>query len=158
LQTRPLVREGAPQKQERNFQTGSNIWSQVPQGCSIPWHTDWLTVSHKVTLTSTFRTLITLQIADPPSRQRGRHTGTRPQIPGSNIPTGSNIWSQVLQGCSIQRRTYWLTVSHKVTSNVQHCYSYIIIPSSETCWARSRDVLFFLWGADKPIELSWVEF
>jgi hypothetical protein len=23
--------------------TGSNIWSQVPQGCSIPRHTNWLT-------------------------------------------------------------------------------------------------------------------
>jgi hypothetical protein len=26
-QTRPLVREGAPQKQDRNFQTVINIWS-----------------------------------------------------------------------------------------------------------------------------------
>jgi hypothetical protein len=53
LQTRPLVREGTPQKQDRKFQTGSNIWSQVPQECPIPRHTDWLTVSRKVTSTST---------------------------------------------------------------------------------------------------------
>jgi hypothetical protein len=24
-----------------------------------------------------------------------------------------------------------------------------------TCWARSRDVMCFLWGMDKPIVLSW---
>jgi hypothetical protein len=57
LQTRPLVREGAPQKQDRklqtNISTGSNIWSLFPQGCSMPRHTDSLTVSRKVTSTST---------------------------------------------------------------------------------------------------------
>jgi hypothetical protein len=31
-QTRPLVREGAPQKQERNCQTIINIWSWAPGG------------------------------------------------------------------------------------------------------------------------------
>jgi hypothetical protein len=60
--------------------------------------------------------VITLQIADPSSRQRGRPTETRPQISDSNIPTGSNIWSQVPQGCSIPRHTDRLTVSLKVTS------------------------------------------
>jgi hypothetical protein len=43
------------------------------------------------------------------SRQRGRPTETRPQSSDSNIPTGSNIWSQVPQGCSIPRHTDWLT-------------------------------------------------
>jgi hypothetical protein len=48
LQNRNLVREGSPQKQDRKFQksnilTGSIIQSQVPQGCSIPGHADWLT-------------------------------------------------------------------------------------------------------------------
>jgi hypothetical protein len=59
--------------------------------------------------------VIALQTADPSSRQRERPTETRPQIPDSNIPTGSNIWSQVPQGCSIPRRTDWLTVTRKVT-------------------------------------------
>jgi hypothetical protein len=31
-QTRPLVREGAPRKQERNCQTEINIWSWAPDG------------------------------------------------------------------------------------------------------------------------------
>jgi hypothetical protein len=31
-QTRPLVREGTPQKQDRNCQTVINIWSWVPNG------------------------------------------------------------------------------------------------------------------------------
>jgi hypothetical protein len=53
--------------------------------------------------------VITLQTADQPSRQRGRPTETRPQISDSNIPTGSNIWSQVPRGCSIPRHTDWLT-------------------------------------------------
>jgi hypothetical protein len=66
--------------------------------------------------------VITLQIADPSSHQRGRPTDTRPQISDSNIPTGSNIWLQVPQGCSISRRTYWLTVSSKVTSPHHYVY------------------------------------
>jgi hypothetical protein len=33
-----------PQISDNNLQAGSNIWSQVPQGCSIPRHTDWLSV------------------------------------------------------------------------------------------------------------------
>jgi hypothetical protein len=49
LQTRPLVREGAPRNQERNCQTYSvfraeiKIWSLAPDGCFIPrqdWPTD----------------------------------------------------------------------------------------------------------------------
>jgi hypothetical protein len=27
---------------------------------------------------------------------------------------------------------------------------------SINCWARSGHVMCFLWGTDKPIELSWV--
>jgi hypothetical protein len=51
--------------------------------------------------------VIALQITTPSSRQRGRPTETRPQISDSNIPTGSNIWSEVTQGCSIPRHTDW---------------------------------------------------
>jgi hypothetical protein len=53
-----------------------------------------------------------LQTADPSSRQRGRPTERKPQISDSNIPTGSNIWPQVPQRCSVPRHT----VSRKVTS------------------------------------------
>jgi hypothetical protein len=70
--------------------------------------------------------VIALQSADPSSRQRGRPTETRPQFPGSNVPTGSNIWSQVPEWARHQDiltdwLTDWLTdrptVSGKVTSN-----------------------------------------
>jgi hypothetical protein len=48
-QTRPLVREGTPQRQHSNFQTEYNIWSQVPEWT---WHhdilTDWPTVRPSV--------------------------------------------------------------------------------------------------------------
>jgi hypothetical protein len=37
---------------DSNIPTGNNTWSQVPKGWSIPRHTDWLTVSSKVTSTS----------------------------------------------------------------------------------------------------------
>jgi hypothetical protein len=47
-QTRPLVREGAPQKQDRNCQKVINIWSWAPDGAR---HQDWLMVSRNVTLT-----------------------------------------------------------------------------------------------------------
>jgi hypothetical protein len=49
--------------------------------------------------------VITLQIADPSSRQRGRITEARPQLSDSNNPTGSNTWPQVPQGSSIPRHT-----------------------------------------------------
>jgi hypothetical protein len=51
-QTRPLVREGAPQKQHRNCQTVINILSWVPDGARhLDLLTDWLTVGRNVTLT-----------------------------------------------------------------------------------------------------------
>jgi hypothetical protein len=53
--------------------------------------------------------MITLQIANQSSRQRGYPIDARPQISDSNIQTGNNIWSQVPQGCSIPRHTDWLT-------------------------------------------------
>jgi hypothetical protein len=43
------------------------------------------------------------------TRQGGRPIDTRPQISDSNIPTGSNIWSQIPKGYSIRRHTDWLT-------------------------------------------------
>jgi hypothetical protein len=46
-------KEARPQISDSNIPTGS--WSQVPQGCSTPRHTHWLTVSRKVTSTSTMR-------------------------------------------------------------------------------------------------------
>jgi hypothetical protein len=48
-QTRPLVRELAPQGQDSNSQTESNIWSWAPDGARhqdrlTDWLTDWLSV------------------------------------------------------------------------------------------------------------------
>jgi hypothetical protein len=53
-QTRPLVRECAPQKQDRNCQTVINIWLWAPGGARYQdlltdWLTDWLTVSPSLT-------------------------------------------------------------------------------------------------------------
>jgi hypothetical protein len=95
------------------------IWIQEPgpRGwISLKWDTRvWLRV-----LSDTDHWVISLQIADPSSRHRGRHTERIPQLSDSNIPTGSNIWSQVPQGCSTSRHTDWLTDwptdSRKVTS------------------------------------------
>jgi hypothetical protein len=53
-QTRPLVREDAPNRQDSNFEK-KNIWSKVPDLGSTPRHTDWLTVSRNVTLTLTLK-------------------------------------------------------------------------------------------------------
>jgi hypothetical protein len=51
-QIRPLVREGAPQKQDRICRRVINMWSWVPDGARHQdWLTDWLTVSRNVTLT-----------------------------------------------------------------------------------------------------------
>jgi hypothetical protein len=50
-QTRPLVREGAPNQQTSNCQTIIKIWSWAPDGCFIPRQTGWLTVGRNITLT-----------------------------------------------------------------------------------------------------------
>jgi hypothetical protein len=53
-QTRPLVREGAPQKQDRNCQIViAKYLVMSPRWASTPRLTDCLTVSHNVTLTLT---------------------------------------------------------------------------------------------------------
>jgi hypothetical protein len=45
-QTHPLVREGAPQKQDRNCQTAINIWSWAPDGDRHQdLVTDWVSVA-----------------------------------------------------------------------------------------------------------------
>jgi hypothetical protein len=44
-----------PQISDSNIPTRNTVWSQVPQWCSIPRHIDWLTVSRKVTSTSTLQ-------------------------------------------------------------------------------------------------------
>jgi hypothetical protein len=51
-QTRPLVREGAPKRQDSNIEK-KNLWSNVPDLGLTPRHTDWLTVSRNATLTLT---------------------------------------------------------------------------------------------------------
>jgi hypothetical protein len=49
IQNRPLVREGAPQKQDRNCQRVINIWSWAPDGARHQdLLTDWPTVSRSV--------------------------------------------------------------------------------------------------------------
>jgi hypothetical protein len=44
-QTRPFLREGAPEEQDRNCQTVTNIWSWTPGGGSTPRLTDWPSVA-----------------------------------------------------------------------------------------------------------------
>jgi hypothetical protein len=54
--THPLVREGAPQQQDRNCQAVKRVSGHEPQmglDTKTYWLTDWLTVSRNVTLTST---------------------------------------------------------------------------------------------------------
>jgi hypothetical protein len=76
-----------------------------PSWGSLKWDSKvWLRV-----LRDSDHWVIALQIADPSSLQTGRPTETRPQISDINTPTGSNIWSQVPQGCSIPRHADWLT-------------------------------------------------
>jgi hypothetical protein len=54
IQTRPLVREGALQKHDRNCQRVINNWSWAQNGARHQdLLTDWLTVSYNVTVTLT---------------------------------------------------------------------------------------------------------
>jgi hypothetical protein len=72
-QTRPLVREGSPQRQHGKFQTENNIWSQVPewtwhQGILINWPSVvtwlwlWLAALPMVTLKISPCTNVTLTL------------------------------------------------------------------------------------------------
>jgi hypothetical protein len=140
---------GRPTKTTQRYSDRINIWSQVPKRAR---HQDILTDWPLVVTwpqTSGWRSLrwdskvrfrvlsesdhwvITPQITDLSSHQRGRPIDTRPQISVSNIPTGNNIWSQVPQGCSIPRHTDWLTVSRKVTSTSSNWWWLSMICSTE---------------------------
>jgi hypothetical protein len=88
--------------------------------------------------------VITMQIVGPSSRQRGRPIDTRPQVSDSNIPTGSNIWSQVPQGYSIPRHTDWL-VSRKVTSTSTAFGSIALQPNI----VNISELLLDMWWVDK---------
>jgi hypothetical protein len=62
-QTRPLVREGAPKRQNSNFEEREKIWLNVPR-FGLDTKTYWLTVSHNVTLTLTLtweQSLVTMR-------------------------------------------------------------------------------------------------
>jgi hypothetical protein len=107
--------ETRQQLSENNLRTESVIWSQVAEWARFDILTDWPSFVTWL-LKCSDHWVITLQIADPSSRQRGRPTETRLQISDSNITIGRNIWSHVPQRCSITKYTEWLTVSRKVTS------------------------------------------
>jgi hypothetical protein len=91
-QTQPLVREGAPQRQNSNFQTENNIWSQVPE-----WTrhqdilTDWPSV---VTWLWLWRWLV---IPNPmPTLFLGEiNTGTWPSTLGNLRNRDNRIWPWV---------------------------------------------------------------
>jgi hypothetical protein len=58
-QTRPLVREGGPQRHDSNRQTVTDIWSWEPEGArNQDILTDWLTISRNVTLTVSWQGVI----------------------------------------------------------------------------------------------------
>jgi hypothetical protein len=83
--------------------------------------------------------VITLQIADPSSRQRGRPTETRPQISDSNIPTEVISGRKSHKGARYQDiLTDWLTdrltVSRKVTSTSTSTYPVDLIEWVHGLW------------------------
>jgi hypothetical protein len=68
-----------------------NTETWPPGWGSLRWESKvWLRV-----LRDSDHWVIALQTADLASRQRESPTETRPQLSDSNLPTGSNIWSQV---------------------------------------------------------------
>jgi hypothetical protein len=91
---------------------------------------------------------------------------TIPQISDSNILTGCNIWSQVLQGYPMPRYTDWLTVSPKATwTSTSTCWC----PKKETssiCWAnwvgstwsRRQEQIFETSRFEKKKTRRWVKF
>jgi hypothetical protein len=82
------------------------LQSGRPGSGSLRWDSKvWLGV-----LSDSDHWVIALQTADPSYRRRGRPTDTRQQLSDSNLPTRSNVWSQVSEWAWHQDiLTDWLT-------------------------------------------------
>jgi hypothetical protein len=93
---------------------GISIWEPGPPGWgSLRWDSK----TQVRVLGDSDHWVIAIQNANPSARQRGSPTETRPQISDSNVPTGSNIWSQVPEWArNRDTLTDWPIVSRKVTS------------------------------------------
>jgi hypothetical protein len=87
--------------------------------------------------------VIALQIADPSSRQRERPTERRSQLQGSNLPIGHK--SQI----GLDTKTYWLTVSRKVssTSNSWIILSHVAV-GDNTVYYRCLKSQPFFWAVN----------
>jgi hypothetical protein len=129
-----LSSERAPQDEEqKNFPAKkgkSEIWSWAPNGCPTPRHTDWLTVSRKVTSTSRNRASLFSWVIN---------TGTRPSRLAESEIWGSKIWSRVLRDsvrewlrwlCSAAIVNYRLVLSSERTSHINN-------PATSWQWHKS---------------------
>jgi hypothetical protein len=130
VQTRLLVREGAPHQQTRNCQknnqreNGKN-WSRVPDGCLVPRPTGRLTVGRNITLTLTLTLTLThivhvptaLLPGDSPnvywiaswvSGRASLDTVVRREI---SAPPPPGNWTQILSPSTLQPNHYtdWAT-------------------------------------------------
>jgi hypothetical protein len=83
-QTRPLVREGAPQKQDRNCQIViDNIWSWVPDGARHQdLVTDWPSIAMWLWLTW-------LWLAESAQDYSGKRVVSQPHHPGAILSGGA---------------------------------------------------------------------
>jgi hypothetical protein len=134
-QTRPLVREGAPQKQDRNYQTVINIWLWAPDGARL---TDWPSVAMRLWLG------IYLKYR-------------RLKLGGGQAYDRSSNWTAVVAGATNDRawsavlNLDWQDALHMLYI---HTYTYIYINSMEnvscTCWQQTL-LLAVTLAKDRPV-------
>jgi hypothetical protein len=76
----------APHQQTRNCLTVINIWSQAPDGCFIPRHTDRLTVGHNIRLDSeTFRPFRVGAFLSPSTLSEGENIVCFEHLPHTSV-------------------------------------------------------------------------
>jgi hypothetical protein len=154
-QTRPLVREGVPQRQDNKFQTQTLEKEAISGQTSTKWArnqdvlTDWLPAVKSLWLRKDRRGL-----SSERAPHRDRTTHSRPKMSSK----GSNIWSKM---GSIPRHTDWLPpvkslwlrkdrrglsserAPHRdrtTNSRPKHLKN-AISGQMSTKWARSQDIL-----------------
>jgi hypothetical protein len=143
-QTRPLVREGAPQRQDNKFQNQALKKEAISGKTSTKWaraKTYWLIVCHKVNLT------LRHGLSSERAPHRDRTTNSRPK----HLKRKQYLFRRPQSGLDT-RHADWLTVSRKVTLTIENWKTYCL------CWESSLD-----FSVVQPIvtiltELTWLKY
>jgi hypothetical protein len=142
-QTRPLVREGAPKRHDRNFERGGNLWSMVPDWTRhLDILTDWPSVIKWLWLwlwQSWFSAQRDKEITTYHYSRRkicGFLQMTIFQFPWSS---GQSSWLHNGDILCFLWGMNWIYICYVEESRLP------LWSSGQSSWLHNRDVLCFLW-------------